>query len=357
MTVAKNGLPVRPIFQRNHPSWEDDDRAQEVLLPVLAEWFNAGSSEYVERFHRLPHCILAVGAVPKNTGTDPFHRLITDARAINIYAESWRVKYATVSEICLMLIVCALIWIRDLKNAYHLVRLGGCRGKTQKLLGWITNSDGTGYVPAATFRSGCSPGDCLGMCDKSMFGLCVAGHVGRFAVTQFGQKVSNGPLWAITNTVCSYATRVQEVDSTAFVEDILNALGVPLHDACQGLEGACPVCTAALDRATLKMHFLDKVMKDCGLEYSVKGDMAIRQKHIFIGIIFDTIRGRLFISKEKFDKTMKLLFDMLQQSECSPRTMAKLRGKFGHQFRCIEGVGPFLVPFNEFVGGPEMVRE
>jgi hypothetical protein len=42
-TVAKNGLPVQPIFQRNHPSWEDNDRAQEVLLPVLAEWFNAGS--------------------------------------------------------------------------------------------------------------------------------------------------------------------------------------------------------------------------------------------------------------------------------------------------------------------------
>ena len=234
--MAKNGLPIRPIFQRNHPSSEDDDRAQEVLLPVLAEWFNAGSLEYIERFHRLPHCILAVGAVPKNT--DPFYRLITDARPINIFAESWPVKYATVSEICLMLIVCALLWIRDLKNAYHLVRLGGCRGKTKKLLRWITNSDGTGYVPAATFRSGCSPGDCLGMCDKSMFGLCVAGHVGRFAVTQFGHKVSNGPLWVITNTVCSYATRVQEVDSTAFVDDIMNALGVPLHDACQGLEGA-----------------------------------------------------------------------------------------------------------------------
>ncbi len=94
-TVAKIGLPVQPIFQRNYPSWEDNDRAQEVLLPVLAEWFNAGSLEYVERFHRLPHCILAVGAVPKNT--NPFYRLVTDARAINIYAESWRVKYATVS--------------------------------------------------------------------------------------------------------------------------------------------------------------------------------------------------------------------------------------------------------------------
>ena len=30
-TVAKNGLPMRPIFQRNHPSWEEDAYAQEVL--------------------------------------------------------------------------------------------------------------------------------------------------------------------------------------------------------------------------------------------------------------------------------------------------------------------------------------
>ncbi|MFN9982944.1 MAG: hypothetical protein ACK53Y_23650, partial [bacterium] len=40
-TVAKTGLPVHPIFQRNHPSWEDNDEAQKVLSPVLAEWFNA----------------------------------------------------------------------------------------------------------------------------------------------------------------------------------------------------------------------------------------------------------------------------------------------------------------------------
>ena len=84
-TVAKNGLPMRPIFQRNHPSWETDEYAQEVLALVITQWFNAGSLEYVERTHRLPHCILAVGSVPKNTA--PLRRLITDARPINIYAD------------------------------------------------------------------------------------------------------------------------------------------------------------------------------------------------------------------------------------------------------------------------------
>ena len=107
-------------------------------------------------------------------------RLVTDCRPINIYAHAWRVKYAAVAEICLMLVWRALLWIRDLKNAYHLIRLGGCRGRTTKLVRWITNEAGTGYVPAPTFRSGCGAGDCLGVCDKSMFGMSAGGHISRF---------------------------------------------------------------------------------------------------------------------------------------------------------------------------------
>ena len=246
-------------------------------MPVITEWHNAGSLEYVERRDRLPHCILAVVAVPKDS--PPFWRLVTDARPINIYAEKWRVKYTTVQDVCLTLSLCALMWIRDLCNAYHLIRLGGCRGRTQRLLRWITNSDGTGYVPAPTFRSGCSPSDCLGMCDKSMFGLCIEGHVSRFAVCQFGHKVSNGPLW-VTNTVCSYESRVHGIDAQAFVDDLLKSLAVALHDQCQGIEGGCPVCVAALEQARAKMEFQDKMMKQCGLEYFTNGDMSILQLHL-----------------------------------------------------------------------------
>jgi hypothetical protein len=59
------------------------------------------------------------------------------------------------------------------------------------------------------------------------------------------------------------------------------------------------------------MELMDKMMKDCGLEYSVKGDMTIRQCSTFIGLIFDALRGRLLIALEKFEKTMKLLHDMM----------------------------------------------
>ncbi len=102
------------------------------------------------------------------------------------------------------------------------------------------------------------------MCDKAMFSLCAAGQVNRFAVTKFGHKVSNGLLWVFTNTVCSYVSRVHGVDSTAFVDDLLNALKVIFHASCNGLDGRCPICLKALGAARLKMAFLDKMMKDCG---------------------------------------------------------------------------------------------
>jgi hypothetical protein len=105
------------------------------------------------------------------------------------------------------------------------------------------------------------------------------------------------------------------------------------------------------------MAFLDKMMKECALEFLDKGGMTIKQRRLYIEIIFDTLKGRIFIGQEKFQKTMLLLQALMQQAECSPRSMAKLQGKFGHQFRRIERVMPFLVPFNKFIGGPKGAAE
>ncbi len=123
------------------------------------------------------------------------------------------------------------------------------------------------------------------------------------------------------------------MDAQAFVDDLMKALRVIAHGLCKGIAGGCPVCLAALEIALQKMAFLDKMMKECALEFSDKGDMTIIQCHLYIGIIFDTLKGRIFIGKGKFQKTMQLLQELMQQADCSPRSMAKLRGKFGHQFR------------------------
>ena len=64
------------------------------------------------RFNRIrgaspqaPHCILAIGSVPKEQASAA--RANYRQRPINKYAERWRVRYASVQEICLTLYLCA----------------------------------------------------------------------------------------------------------------------------------------------------------------------------------------------------------------------------------------------------------
>jgi hypothetical protein len=102
---------------------------------------------------------------------------------------------------------------------------------------------------------------------------------------------------------------------------------------------------------------MDQMMKDCALTFSTKGDMTLAQRHLFIGIIFDTHQGRMFIAAEKFAKLMTLLREIMELVTCSPRNMSKLRGKAQHHFRCLEGVRPLLVGFDRFIGGPGSMYE
>jgi hypothetical protein len=102
---------------------------------------------------------------------------------------------------------------------------------------------------------------------------------------------------------------------------------------------------------------MDQMMKDCALTFSTKGDMTLAQRHLFIGIIFDSHQGRMFIAAEKFAKLMTLLREIMELVTCSPRNMSKLRGKAQHQFRCLEGVRPLLVGLDRFIGGPSSMYE
>ena len=114
---------------------------------------------------------------------------------------------------------------------------------------------------------------------------------------------------------------------------------------CTGLAGGCPICQAALDAAQARFDALDQMFTDCALIFSTKGDMSVPQRHTLLGIIFDTHRGRLYITAEKFDKLMMLLRERMDLASCSPRSMAKLLGKAQPHFRCLEGMRPFLSRF------------
>ena len=88
-------------------------------------------------------------------------------------------------------------------------------------------------------------GICLGTCNKSMFGMCSEGQVGRFAVTSFGHKVSHGPLWILTEALLALASRKYSVDMAAFVDDMLSTIQAAPHKACKGLKGNCRTCLDA----------------------------------------------------------------------------------------------------------------
>jgi hypothetical protein len=192
-------------------------------MKIITQWFDAGTMEYVCRWHRLLQCVLAC-----DKATEPFYRLVTDARQINIYESAWRVKNFTVAELCLILMPNSLMAVRDLMPAYHLVRYsaGGCRGDTRYLVRCVTYHSRTGYEARRTMQSGCGSDDCLGWCDKSLMAFCVCGHVGRFAAAQFGHKVSNTGLAVLTDAVVVYASEELSVDSGAYVDDFMHSIAV-----------------------------------------------------------------------------------------------------------------------------------
>jgi hypothetical protein len=157
-----------------------------------------------------------------------------------------------------------------------------------------------------TCRVDVARGDCLGWCDKSLMALCVEGHVGQFAAAQFEHKVINTGLAIVTGTAVVYASKELELDSGPFVDDFLHCIIVLAHLLCAGLAGGCPICQAALDAAQARFDALDQMFTDCALIFSTKGDMSVSQRHTLLGIIFDTHRGRLYITAEKFDTSVIL---------------------------------------------------
>ena len=95
--MAKNSLPMRPICQRNHPSFETIPAAKAVLTPVVAAWFDSRVLKYIRRHHRLPQSVLASGSVSK--ASPPWHRLVSDLCLANVFAVARRVKCITVADI------------------------------------------------------------------------------------------------------------------------------------------------------------------------------------------------------------------------------------------------------------------
>jgi hypothetical protein len=116
--MSKSRFPLVGSRRPNHASWERNEAAKTALGVKFAAWMCQGIVEI-----HPPHCppplfIEPLGAVEK--ATDPFWRLILDARIYNEFHDKWGVWYHSAASLAVLLDVCDVMYAEDLEDAYHL---------------------------------------------------------------------------------------------------------------------------------------------------------------------------------------------------------------------------------------------
>ena len=351
--ISRTGQPFRPFFLRNHPSL--DDEAMEALWPTVAKMLWKGILEYCARRDPVPRGIIPCGAVPK--AGPPGKRLITDYRITNVYQDPWPVRYISIRAISLSLKRNSMWWSRDLASAYYNGNLGGCGFPAREVTRWVLAADKKSYVPIRSRRFGCGPESCAGNCDKAWSGVCLGGHLMRFATVQFGGRTSNGPLSLLVDALFEILRRLKpDIGGGGFVDDLMFWLLFIWHGLCAGLDGGCEQCALNAAIARQVEAFVDELMDELHLERSDKNGQ-VGQRGIFLGIWIDAYKGRLLLTDQKWEKLLADLRLVMTWEEATPRMASKVGGKLINYSECIIMIRPFAVPFNVFVGGARTVGE
>jgi hypothetical protein len=188
LVMPKPRFPLRPSRRPNHASWERNEAAKIALGPKFATWIWQGIVEMVPHNCPLPLFIEPLGAVDK--ATDPFYRLILDARISNEYQDPWGVWYFSVSALSAMLDHCDIMFAEDLEDAYHLSIFSGCTGRPMWSCVYTIDEHGC-IVPRWRLVMGCDPRSCLGFCDKANE-RCIE----RLLHRQLRGPLRRGSLWS-----------------------------------------------------------------------------------------------------------------------------------------------------------------
>ena len=328
LVMPKVAVPSQRRVFRNHPSWEDDPAAREALGPIIAKWLAQGILEYVEWDDRQPVLLQPCGAVPK--GSAPFYRLITDARYGNRMYSDWGVSYTSAAELSHVLNRCEFTWCTDLEDAYHLAVFSGCGGALRPVKRPVVSGSGeVSWIDG--FVNGCDPSTCLGGCDKDMSGLCIEGHVFRFAACQFGQKTAGSPLNSLVMSVARYFARLpQPVHVAAWVDDLHFSMSTPPHPPCDGYRSGCPVCVTYYGHALRAQALWRAKAAALGLPLSPTKGHEVDQGGPFCGVHVDPLHGRYTMLAEKVASCHATFASLLGATVSSPRLLAQARGKAGH---------------------------
>ena len=352
--ISRENYPLVPVFFKNHPSWETNEEARKALWPVIAQYLVMGQFEYVSEHDPMPLCILPIGAVTKTS--PPFWRLIFDCRYTNQFIDPWPVKYLSTASLSLMLGKNSIFFVLDLKAAYLLTEMIGCGGPSRDVFRMALNAARDGYVQWKSKKKGCSPSTCGGICDKSAIAICVDGHIMRAACTPFGMSVSHGPLTIITDALVQYVVRRKKLGMGCFVDVLICIIAVFLHLQCGGLLGGCPFCGAAVPGAAEAQRMMYALLDQLHLETSDKC-FTFAQQGVYIGIMIDTNRGLYTLLEKKVFKLVQGLTEALKAVRMTPRECSKVRGRLQTYSFCLQRIRPFVIPFNQFIGGPKNNRE
>ena len=328
LIMPKVAVPSQQQVLRNHPSWEDDPAAQAALGPIIAKWLAQGVLEYVEWDDRQPVLLQPCGAVPK--GSAPFYRLITDARYGNRMYSDWGVSYTSAADLSHVLHRCDFSWSADLEDAYHLAVFHGCGGPLRPVRRPVVSGPGdVSWIDGLT--NGCDPSSCLGGCDKDMSGLCIDGHVFRFAACQFGQKTAGSPLNSLVMSVARYFARLPTpVHVAAWVDDLHFSMTTPLHPPCAGMEGGCVTCVEYYGHALRAQALWRRKAAALGLPLSPSKGHEVAQRGAFCGVMNDALAGLRTMLPDKLATCLSVFWALLLASSSSPRALARVRGKAGH---------------------------
>jgi hypothetical protein len=121
LSLPRVSHEARLSFKTNHPSFQDDPRAHEILGPKAASWLYHGILEACPAEFP-PAFVEPIGAVPKKPDS---LRMINDGREGNKDMAAWPVRYTSPREVAAMLSYGDFAAGSDFDDAYHASKKGG----------------------------------------------------------------------------------------------------------------------------------------------------------------------------------------------------------------------------------------
>lgn len=178
----------------------------------------------------------------------------------------------------------------------------------------------------------------------------IGGEFFRFAVLQFGMRISNQGLASLLDPLIK-KWRLKGHRVLCWVDNLLFVTWNECRNVgrCGGADGGCRSCLKARDEALRFEREVDKELEDLGLLTNEK-NCGPAQVGAFLSLSFDTVKGVLFIDPEKA-KSLAGKFEECSRAGkyVSKRHLVKLRGKLLWFSPCSVGMREAAVKRDEQV--------